>query len=128
MPATLIFTLFGYAGQSIYNRLDARHSEQIANTAAEGAGHSAVKQKHGFWQRVAEMKWSPMVSITDDEYAKLLKEKCLAVEAEIALVREEATRLREQREMIRERTIAADRDKEIDVRGDQNAQSERREP
>lgn len=94
-----MFTLFGYLGQKIYTTLDARHSEQVASDAqavAEG------KEKAGkrFWERIAEMKWSPLTVLSDDDYANILKERLLRLEAEIASVDEEVERLRgEERRM-----------------------------
>ena len=129
LPATLLFTVFGYAGQSIYNGLDARHSEQVAVATAEATGDAEVKRTQGFWQKVAGMKWSPMVSLTEDEYARLLKEKCLAVEAEIALVREQVTTLKEQRKiMSEERTTALNESDASQGAGDRDAGSKRQEP
>ncbi len=94
-----MFTIFGYLGQTVYTTLDGRHSEQVASDAqavAEG------KEKAGkrFWERVAEMKWSPLTVLSDEEYANILKEKLLSLEAEIASVDEEVERLRgEERQM-----------------------------
>lgn len=102
IPGTIMFTLFGYLGQTVYNTLDARHSEQLASDAqavAEG------KEKDGkrFWERVAEMKWSPLKVLSDEDYGKMLKEKLLRVEAEIALVDEEVERLKGEERRMKER-------------------------
>ena len=84
-----MFTLFGYVGQTIYNKLDARYSEQDAvETQKEKV------EKKGFWNKVADRKWSPMKRLSDEEYGNLLKERLLRVEADIALVDEELEKVR----------------------------------
>jgi hypothetical protein len=42
------------------------------------------------------MKWSPMKTLSDEEYANILREKMLAMDAQIALVNEEVERLRQE--------------------------------
>ena len=97
-----MFTLFGYVGQTAYNALDARHSVQVA-AEAQAAAEGQEKKVKRFWERVAEMKWSPLTVLSDDDYANILKEKLLRVEAEIALVDEEVERLRGEERMMNER-------------------------
>ena len=97
-----MFTLFGYLGQTVYNALDARHSEQVAidiQAAAQGKTNDGKR----FWERIAEMKWSPLTAVSDEDYGHLLKEKLLRVEAEIALVDEEVDRLRVEERRMKER-------------------------
>ena len=84
-----MFTVFGYAGQTVYNRLDARHTEQVVGAVKEAALTPEGGEKIGFWNKVAEMKWSPMKALSDEEYASILKERLLSLEARIALVDEE---------------------------------------
>ena len=84
-----MFTLFGYVGQTIYNKLDARYSEQAAVEI-----HKEKVEKKGFWNKVADRKWSPMKRLSDEEYGNLLKERLLRVEADIALVDEELEKVR----------------------------------
>lgn len=94
-----MFTLFGYLGQTGYNKLDARHSRKVAAdalAAAEGRTHDRKR----FWERVAEMKWSPLTVLSDEDYGNMLKERLLRVKAEIASVDQEVERLRgEERRM-----------------------------
>ena len=96
-----MFTLLGGLGQTAYSALDARHSEKVASDArdiAEG------KEKHGkrFWERIAEMKWIPLTVLSDKDYADMLKERLVRVEAEIALVDEEVKRLKEEERRMKE--------------------------
>ena len=97
-----MFTLFGCLGQTAFDALDARHSKQVAydaQVAAEGGGKAGKR----FWERVVEMKWSPVTALSDEDYGNMLKEKLLRVEAEIALVDEEVERLRGEERRMEER-------------------------
>ena len=102
IPGTIMFTLFGYLGQTVYNTLDARHSEQLASDA-QAVAEGNEKDGKRFWERVAEMKWSPLKVLSDEEYGNMLKEKLLRVEAEIALVDEEVERLKAEERRMKER-------------------------
>ena len=84
-----MFTLFGYVGQTVFNKLDARYSKQAAVEVPK-----EKREKNGFWNRVADMEWSPMKRLSDKEYGNMLKERLLRVEADIALVDEELEKLR----------------------------------
>ena len=86
-----MFTLFGYVGQTVYNKLDAKYSEQVAVEM-----HKEKEEKRGLWNKVAEMKWSPMKKLSDEEYGNLLKERLLRIEADIALVDEELEKVRSE--------------------------------
>ena len=97
-----MFTIFGYVGQTVYGVLDARHSEQVASDAqAEVEG----KKNHGksFWAKLLGMKWSPVTVLSNEEYANILKEQLLRVDAEIALVDEEVERLQGEERSMNER-------------------------
>lgn len=39
-----------------------------------------------FLQRMADSKWIPLKSLSDDDYRRILSEKALTIEAEMALV------------------------------------------
>ena len=93
IPGTIMFTLFGYIGQRTYNALDARHSAKVA-IEVQAAAEGKTKDKKRFWERIAEMKWSPLKAVSDEDYGNMLKEKLLRIETEIALVDEEMERLR----------------------------------
>ena len=76
-------------GQTIYNKLDAEYSEQVAAEMQK-----EKEAKNGLWNKVAEMKWSPMKKLSDEEYGNMLKERLLRVEADIALVDEELEKVK----------------------------------
>lgn len=85
IPGTIMFSLFGWAGQHGYNYLDARNSAELLDQAqlrASGDG----KPKETLMHKFAKSKWSPMSVLTDEQYANMLQEKLLKVEAEIAII------------------------------------------
>ena len=74
IPGAIVFSLLGYIGQSSYNAID---TWQMENT------HRPSKP---VLQRMAESKWIPLKSLTDEDYRGILREKLLGIEADIALV------------------------------------------
>lgn len=90
IPGTLMFTIFGYVGQSIYNRLDERHTRQIQLASTD------LKEAGSLWRRIADSRWSPMSVLSDDEYADALDEKLFQIRAEIAVLDDDIEKLREQ--------------------------------
>lgn len=97
-----MFTLFGYLGQTTYSALDARHSDQVA-ADIQAAAEGKEKDRKRFWQRIAEMKWTPLTAVSDEDYGNMLKGRLLRVEAEIASVDEEMERLRGEERRMKER-------------------------
>lgn len=102
IPGTIMFTLFGYLGQTTYNALDARHSDQVA-ADVQAAAEGKEKVRKRFWERIAEMKWIPLTALSDEDYGNMLKEKLLRIDAEIASVDEEMERLRGEERRMKER-------------------------
>jgi hypothetical protein len=70
LPGALVFSIFGGTGQLIANVIDRR--PQSASQNEDGG--------------LLRSKWSPVTFLSDQEYEKILEEKLLRVEAEIALV------------------------------------------
>ncbi|EOD44861.1 hypothetical protein GTA08_BOTSDO04380 [Neofusicoccum parvum] len=66
IPGAVMFSIFGFAGQHIYNFFDTRHAAR------------------------------PVKVLSEDEYEEMLKEKLLKVDVEIALVDESIEKLRQQ--------------------------------
>ncbi|KAF2252179.1 hypothetical protein BU26DRAFT_516867 [Trematosphaeria pertusa] len=95
IPGTIMFTLFGWGGQHAYNYLDKRNSDVIRKEQ-EMREQGEVKEQLNWLQRVAKSKWSPMSILTDEEYERMMNEKLLAVEAEIALIDEKIEGLRKK--------------------------------
>lgn len=88
-----MFTLFGYGGQHAYDFLDRRHTETILK---EIRMKEEDKEKENWLQRAAKSKWSPMSVLTDEEYERMLNEKLISVEAEIALIDERIEEFRKK--------------------------------
>jgi hypothetical protein len=73
-----MFSLFGAGGQA------------IANWRAERVANAPPAPQEGFWSR-----WSPVTPISDQDYEKILEERLLRVEADIALINDRIQELRE---------------------------------
>lgn len=82
LPGAVMMSLFGFLGQTAYNKYTARGD---ADRAAPG-----------FWRRMSEKKFSPVTVLSNEEYAEILREKMIKVEAEIAIVDDRIAALREQ--------------------------------
>ncbi|KAL4878845.1 hypothetical protein BJY04DRAFT_194737 [Aspergillus karnatakaensis] len=74
IPGLIIFSLLGYVGQASYNSIDRWQLE------------NANKPSKPFLERMAQSKWIPLKSLTDDEYKEILREKLLSIEVDIALL------------------------------------------
>ncbi len=74
-----MFSIFGGGGQFLANAIDWK-PRLASETQPKGFLHS---------------KWSPVTFLSDQEYEKILEEKLLRVEVEIALVDENIKELRE---------------------------------
>ncbi|KAK5115840.1 hypothetical protein LTR85_009434 [Meristemomyces frigidus] len=85
LPATVMWSLFGCVGQLAYNRYSVAPKEQ-------------QQPKVGFWQRVAEKRWSPVTFMSNEEYAEKLREKLLKVDVEIAVLDDKIAALRKQQQ------------------------------
>ncbi|KAI4954362.1 hypothetical protein J4E91_002075 [Alternaria rosae] len=91
IPGTIMFTLFGWAGQHGYNYLDAKNSSEIQERA-----RGEDKPKENFMHKIAKSKWSPMQVLTDDDYENMMQEKLLRVEAQIAVIDDKIDVLKRQ--------------------------------
>ncbi|KAL8663537.1 MAG: hypothetical protein Q9168_008077 [Polycauliona sp. 1 TL-2023] len=90
IPGMIMFSLFGFAGQHIYNALDARHHHmQATPDVSTGIDAQDAKAKEPWWKRALNSKWSPMKVLSDEQYERMLREKLLRVEADIAIVEED---------------------------------------
>lgn len=76
-----MFSLLGYLGQSTYNAIDTWQMDQ-ANTPSKP-----------IIQRIADSKWIPLKTLSDDDYKGILNEKVLSIEAEMALIDEKIDEL-----------------------------------
>ncbi|CAI6340923.1 unnamed protein product [Periconia digitata] len=94
---TIMFSLYGWAGQHAYNFLDGRNSRAVQE---ERELREQGLKKETLMQRIAKSKWSPMTVLSDEEYANLIGEKILAVEADIAIIDEKIEALRNQQKAL----------------------------
>lgn len=76
----MVFTVFGAAGQGFANQV---HEWKRQRAGAEDSS----------W---LSSKWSPLRKLSDEEYEKIMSEKMLKVEAEIALIDDKIAELREE--------------------------------
>jgi hypothetical protein len=81
MSGVVVFSLLGYLGQRSYNAIDSWQMEH-ANTPSKP-----------ILQRIADSKWIPLKTLSDDEYRGILGEKLLSIEAEIAIIDEKIEEL-----------------------------------
>lgn len=84
IPGTIVMGCFGAGGQAIYNSWRLRREER------------ANVPKQGFLESLSKKKWSPVRSLSDEEYANILREKALRVEVEIAVLDDKIAALRKQ--------------------------------
>jgi hypothetical protein len=95
IPGTIMFTLFGWAGQHGYNYLDARNSSELREQA-ELKARGQDKPKDNFMTKIAKSKWSPMQVLTDEAYEEMMQEKLLRVEAQIAVIDDKIDAIKKQ--------------------------------
>lgn len=86
IPGSIMCGALGGLGQSLYHSLDASHTLEVADDKLTPAP--------SLWHKIADMKWSPMKVLSDDEYESMLREKLLRVDAEIAILDEDLARLK----------------------------------
>ncbi|KAI4095980.1 MAG: hypothetical protein L6R37_007010 [Teloschistes peruensis] len=101
-----MFSLFGFAGQHIYNALDVRQGSPIALKDARPRDVSPMTTTRSdqipsastnpnesldqpIWRRVLNSQWSPMKVLSDEEYEKMLRQKLLRADAEIAILEDD---------------------------------------
>jgi hypothetical protein len=72
----VVYSLLGYVGQSSFNAIEKWRLEN-----AQSASKPLL-------QRMADSRWVPLKSLSDEEYKRILNEKLLSIEAEIALLDE----------------------------------------
>ena len=105
-----MFSLFGWAGQSLFNELDARHTQKIHSSIASSTAEPVSEAQPtsprpaapftptNFLQRIAAMKYSPIQNLSDADYETMLQERLLRVDAEIALVDEKIEMVKQELE------------------------------
>lgn len=84
LPGALMFSLFGAGGQA------------VANWRAARAANAPPTPSKRFWAR-----WSPFTRLSDRDYEKILEERLLRVEVDIAMVDDHIRELRESEKQMR---------------------------
>jgi hypothetical protein len=94
-------SLIGFLGQKGFNALDARHTESLISSSSDL--ESENKTRDPFWRRAMQSKYSPVKHLSDEEYKKVLEDKLLRVDAEIAVLDDDIAALRKADETSSER-------------------------
>lgn len=81
IPGAIMFAIFGFTGQTIYNKFENRVSRQDYKSSTD------VKS----WTKPV---WSPVSFISDEQYKIILNKKLLQTRAEIARIDEKIKALR----------------------------------
>lgn len=66
--------------------------------------------KENWLQKLAKKNWSPMSVLTDEDYEKMMNEKILSVEAEIAIIDEKIEQFRKQQKELENEQIRKEDD------------------
>ena len=88
VPGTIMFGLFGFTGQHLYQIVDA---SRLTSTEVDTPKSSSPGQN--LWYRVAGHKWAPVKFLNHEQHERILKEKMLAIDAEIAMIDEDMQEL-----------------------------------
>ena len=91
-----MFSLFGFGGQHAYEWLDARRTGKARE---EREMKEKGESKETFMQRLGKSKWSPMRTLSDEEYEEMMRERILKVDVEIALLKDRIEALKKEKEM-----------------------------
>ena len=85
---------------------DERHTQkriEMEEVRRDIRGRGEVKES---WiDKIASMRWTGLTRLSDEEYAGMLGEKVLKIEAEVAIIEEEIEKLRDE-EREKQRVIA----------------------
>merc|ERR1711881_816551 len=73
--------LVGLLGQKGYSIMDRKHSDSLAVAAVPD-----VEKQEPFWRKAMQSKYSPVKHLSHEEYKKVLEDKLLRVDAEIAVI------------------------------------------
>ena len=85
IPGAVVFSIVGFLGQSSYNAIEKWRQEN------EGRPTKSILQ------RMADSKWIPLRSLSDEEFRDILNEKLLSIEAEISILDEKIQELERER-------------------------------
>ncbi|KAF9629244.1 hypothetical protein BFW01_g10447 [Lasiodiplodia theobromae] len=86
IPGVVMFSIFGFAGQHLYELADRKHAASADKRADDKS----------WFRKLADSRFSPVKVLSEDEYEQLLRDKLLKVQVELALVDESIEKLRQQ--------------------------------
>lgn len=76
LPGAVVFSLLGLGGAALQNRIKSK------------------EQSESWFRKVIDGKWSPITRITNEDWERILEEKLLRVETEIAVLDDSIEELR----------------------------------
>ncbi|KAK3951694.1 hypothetical protein QBC32DRAFT_343340 [Pseudoneurospora amorphoporcata] len=79
IPGAIVFSLLGLGGATLQNKLKSR------------------EQSESWFRKVIDGKWSPITRITNEDWERILEEKLLRVETEIAVLDDSIEELRKNK-------------------------------
>ncbi|RMZ71146.1 beta-ketoacyl synthase [Pyrenophora seminiperda CCB06] len=112
IPGTIMFSLFGWAGQHGYHYLDTRNSQNLRQQA-EADANGEDKRKGTIMYKLSQYRWSPMRALSDDEYANIMQEKLLNIEAQIAIIDDKIEAQRKQAAEMKAQQKMQDMEKQV---------------
>ena len=88
LPGIVMFALFGGGGQMAVSRWGAGDEEE--------EGHDQTARRGRAWRWLGERSWVPFRMLGDEEYAGMLREKMMRVDAEVELLDEKLAALEKE--------------------------------
>ena len=85
-------TLTGYLGQKAYNKLDGRRTAAMVSELPN-------EPKIPLWRSLINSKYSPVTLLSDEEYRKILEDRLLRVDVEIAVLDDDIESVRKTGEV-----------------------------
>jgi hypothetical protein len=73
-PGVVVFSALGFVGQASWNRFETWRQSSTSAPAKP------------FLQRLADSRWVPLRSLSDEDFRRVLNEKLLSIESDIALI------------------------------------------
>ena len=89
IPGAIMFGLFGFTGQQTYNIIGVSRSLTVGRDDTKD-----LRTSQSLWHRMSSSKWSPLKVLSDEEHEAILKEKMLAIDAELAMLDEDIQQLK----------------------------------
>jgi hypothetical protein len=82
----VVFSIAGYLGQSSWNAVERWHQNNQGKS----------QDSRSILQRMADSKWIPLRSLSDEDFKNILNEKILSMDVEIALLDDKIQSLQDE--------------------------------